>query len=251
MAAPGPQDRALSATVLVVEDEADIRELVRYNLRRAGYAVREAADGESALNMLLEAPPDALVLDLMLPGMGGLELCRVLRGRPAMAGLPILMLTARGEDADVVAGLETGADDYLTKPFSPQVLVARVGALLRRAAPSVGESGGRDDGAAGAVAPLIVGPLELHPGRHEVRVEGATVQLTLSEFTILQKMMQRPGWVWNRQQLIDALHGEAYYVTDRTVDVQIVGLRKKLGGAAALVETVRGVGYRLRAGEGV
>jgi two-component system phosphate regulon response regulator PhoB len=224
--------------ILVVEDEADIRELLRHVLEAAGYAVRAVGDGEAALREVRAARPGLLLLDLMLPGMDGLDLCRRLRERPETRELPIVMLTARGEENDVVAGLNLGADDYVTKPFSPRVLLARLQAVIRR----------RQEEQSAAPSPELLrrGPLSLHRGRREVLLEGRPVALTWSEFQVLALLAARPGWVFTRYQIVDAVRGEDYAVTERAVDVQMVGLRRKLGEHGALLETVRGVGYRFR-----
>jgi len=176
------------------------------------------------------------VLDLMLPGMDGLEVTRVLKSDPHTRSIPIIMLTAKGEEADIVAGLELGADDYVTKPFSPRVLTARVRAVLRR---------GR---AAEAESPDVIRfeDLVIHPGRHQVFSRGREINLTLTEFGILTYLARRPGWVFTRSQIVDAVKGADYFVTDRSVDVQVAGLRKKLGDAGSRIETVRGVGYRFK-----
>jgi two-component system phosphate regulon response regulator PhoB len=182
--------------------------------------------------------PGLILLDLMLPGMDGLEVCRALKKQPATAHIPVIMLTARGEEADVVAGLELGADDYIPKPFSPRVLIARVRTVLRRrereAAP-VDKSG-----------LLRIHELTIHPGRNEVLVDGEPVELTFTEFRVLHLLASRPGWVFTRNQIVDAVRGESYAVTERAVDVQIVGLRRKLGESGKYIETVRGVGYRFK-----
>jgi len=223
------------ASILVVDDEEDIRELVRYNLARHGYDVVAVASGEAALSAARARPPDLVVLDLMLPGLDGLEVCKQLKQESRTAHVPVVMLTAKGEEADVVAGLELGADDYVTKPFSPRVLAARVKAVLRRP---------RETAAAGAV--IRSGDLVINPGRHEVLVDGEPVALTATEFRLLQFLAGRPGWVFTRDQIINAVRGEDYAVTDRSVDVQIAGLRRKLGPAGKRIETVRGVGYRFQ-----
>lgn len=223
-------------TILVVEDDEDIRRLVTLTFGKEGYRVIEAASGEEGLKKSAAAPPDLIVLDLMLPGLDGLEVCRLLKREEATQRTPIVMLTAKGEESDIVAGLELGADDYITKPFSPRVLVARVRAVLRRR--SV-ESPEEDQ-------PLTVANIAIHPGRHDVQVDGRSVELTPSEFKLLHFLARRPGWVFTRYQIVDALRGEDYPVTDRSVDVLVVGLRKKLGKAGQLIETVRGVGYRFR-----
>ncbi|HKI51135.1 MAG TPA: response regulator transcription factor [Geothermobacteraceae bacterium] len=223
--------------ILVIEDEEDILALVHYNLAREGFQVSCATSGEEGLKLVAEQP-DLILLDLMLPGVDGLEVCRRLRGHEATAGLPIIMMTAKGEESDVVAGLELGADDYVTKPFSPKILLARVRAVLRR----------RTQGAEVLEEPdqLTHGELVIHPGRNEVLVAGKPVELTFTEFRVLQFLASRPGWVFTRYQIVNAVRGEDYAVTDRAVDVQVVGLRKKLGPCGALIETVRGVGYRFK-----
>jgi two-component system, OmpR family, alkaline phosphatase synthesis response regulator PhoP len=223
------------ASILVVEDEEDILELLRFNLAKEGYRVEGLASGEEALRAVRTRAPDLLILDLMLPGMDGLEVCRRLRAEPRSGQVPIVMLTAKGEEADVVAGLELGADDYIAKPFSPRVLLARVKAVLRR----------RERAPATEDAPLQAHGMEIHPGRREVLVDGEPVTLTFTEFNILQYLARRPGWVFTRNQIMDAVRGEDYHVTERSVDVQMVSLRKKLGEAGRHIETVRGVGYRL------
>ena len=222
--------------ILLVEDEAEIVELLEFNLAKAGFETCAAMTGESALQMAQAEHPDLVVLDLMLPGIDGLEVCRRLREDPGTRDLPIVMVTARGEESDVVVGLELGADDYVTKPFSPRVLIARLRAVLRR----------RAAGETDAQAVIRIHDLVIHPGRHEVLVEGEAVVLTATEFRVLHCLARRPGWVLTRDQIVDALHGPGYPVTDRAVDVQIVGLRKKLGSAGNLIETVRGIGYRLK-----
>lgn len=222
--------------ILVVEDEDEILQLLRYNLEREGYRVRAAQSGEAALRAAGDEPPDLVLLDLMLPGMDGFEVCKRLHGDVRTRHVPVLMLTARGEDADIVAGLELGADDYLTKPFSPRVLLARIKAVLRRRAEDQPETDG----------PLTVGELRIHPGRHEVTVRKRPVELTFTEFRVLHLLARHPGWVFTRQQIVDAVRGAEYAVTDRSVDVQIAGLRRKLGACGEAIQTVRGVGYRFR-----
>lgn len=224
--------------ILIVEDEADILELVRYMLEKEGYAVRTAGSGEDAFRLVKQQLPDLMLLDLMLPGMDGGEICRRLRSMPETARLPIIMLTAKGEESDVVKGLGLGADDYITKPFSPRILLARIQAQLRRG--PAGEEDLDQDGL------LQRGPITLHRGRREVTIEGEAVQLTYTEFQILNLLASRPGWVFTRYQIVDAVRGEDYPVTERAVDVHMVGLRRKLGEAGAVLETVRGVGYRFR-----
>jgi two-component system alkaline phosphatase synthesis response regulator PhoP len=222
--------------ILVVEDEEDILELVRFNLSREGYSVMGAASGEEAWRLASSELPDLIVLDLMLPGIDGLEVTKVIRNDSRTRDIPIIMLTAKGEEADIVTGLELGADDYITKPFSPRILVARVRAVLRRKVKETAEES----------SVLKIHDLVIHPGRHEVLVEGKPVELTFTEFGILGYLARRPGWVFTRSQIVDAVRGDDYFVTDRAVDVQIVGLRKKLGPASRYIETVRGIGYRFR-----
>jgi two-component system phosphate regulon response regulator PhoB len=227
---------AAKERLLVVDDEEDILELVRYNLSKEGYDVTCAASGETALQQARRDLPDLILLDLMLPGVGGLDVCKLLKGDERTARVPIVMLTAKSEESDVVLGLEMGADDYITKPFSPRVVSARVRAVLRRkrAEPVTAEQ------------TIRVRDLILHPGRREVLVKGAPVELTFTEFSVLHTLARRPGWVFTRSQIVDAVRGDDDPVTDRSVDVQIVSLRKKLGPCAGYIDTVRGVGYRLK-----
>jgi two-component system alkaline phosphatase synthesis response regulator PhoP len=222
--------------ILVVDDEEDILELVRFNLAREGYDLVCTMSGEEALEMARKEHPDLLVLDLMLPGIDGLEVAKILKNDVKTKDIPIIMLTAKGEEADIVTGLELGADDYVTKPFSPRVLVARVRAALRRKVKDLPEE----------ESSVKIHNLEIHQGRREVLVDGKQVQLTFTEFAILNFLARRPGWVFTRFQIVDAVRGDDYPVTDRSVDVQIVGLRKKLGPAGKYIETVRGVGYRFQ-----
>lgn len=226
----------MSHHILVVEDEETILELVRYNLLQAGYQVGDAVDGEDALDYVHKRQPDCVVLDLMLPGLDGLTVCRRIKRDPTTAQIPVLILTAKGDERDVVTGLEAGADDYVTKPFSPKVLLARVSALLRRA-----ETGGRS-----TQGTLKIHNIVLHPGKREVAIAGALSDLTYTEFEILSLLARHPGWVYTRNQIVEAVRGDNYPVTDRAVDFQIVGLRKKLGEAGKFIETVRGVGYRMK-----
>jgi two-component system alkaline phosphatase synthesis response regulator PhoP len=221
--------------ILVVDDEEDILELVRYNLSREGYEVICASSGEDGLKAARNELPDLIALDLMLPGIDGLEVARILNGNNTTKNIPIIMLTAKGEEADIVAGLELGADDYITKPFSPRIMIARIRAVLRRKTKEV------DDDEV-----IRINEITLNPGRHEVLVNEEPVQLTFTEFGILNFLIRRPGWVFTRSQIVDAVKGDDYFVTDRSVDVQIVGLRKKLGPAGKNIETVRGVGYRFK-----
>ena len=222
--------------ILVIEDEEDIVELIRYNLVQNGFRVTAATTGDEGLRQARNRIPDAIVLDLMLPGLDGMEVCRELRRDDRTAAIPLIILTARAEEPGVIAGLELGADDYMAKPFSPRELVARVRALLRRRRQ---EQTNRNE-------TLRVKDMVIHPGRHEALAGGKPLDLTFTELRILRLLASRPGWVFSRDQIVTAVHGEAYPVTDRAVDVQIVGLRKKLGARARYIETVRGVGYRFQ-----
>ena len=226
--------------ILVVDDERDIGALLEYNLTKEGYVTTYAASGEAALTAARTRTVDLVILDLMLPGVDGLEVCRRLKSEAKTSHIPILMLTAKSGEADVVAGLELGASDYVVKPFSPRVLVARVRAILRRSGSELHES-----------SVLHVGPIAIHPGKHKVVGSDGAVALTAGEFRILHFLARRPGWVFTRQQIVDAAQGDdalaaERFVTDRSVDVHIVSLRRKLGQDGPLIETVRGVGYRLR-----
>ena len=223
-------------SILVVDDEEDILELVRHHLARDGYTVTLAATGEEALKKARRERFDLIVLDLMLPGMDGFEVAKALKAEPRSASVPIIMLTARGEDADVVTGLEIGAADYVTKPFSPRVLAARVKAVLRRRA--------REPVDEGQV--LRTHELEIDMGRRVATAGGQPLDLTFTEFQLLTVLARRPGWVFTRSQIVDTVRGSDYPVTDRSVDVQVVGLRKKLGAHGTYIETVRGVGYRFK-----
>jgi two-component system phosphate regulon response regulator PhoB len=241
---PGWEEAVAKPNILVVEDDADIQQLVTYNLIKAGMQVTCADRGEEALAVLDRERVDGIILDLMLPGLSGLEICRRVREQERTRNLPLVMLTARSADDDVVSGLETGADDYVTKPFSPKVLIARLQAAMRRKQEENAGDRGGDGGE------ITVHGLTIHPGRHEVLLQGQPVQLTGTEFTILQLLASRPGWVFTRQQIIDQARGYDYLITPRAVDVQIFGLRRKLGQAGHLVETVRGLGYRMKEQEG-
>lgn len=224
----------MSRFAVVVEDERDVADLIRHTLEREGYQVRHFADGSLAFASIERDPPDVVVLDLMLPSIDGFEVCRRIRANPRTAQIPILMLTARSEDIDQVAGLEVGADDYITKPFSPRVLVARVRSILRRGAH------------ADTQAEFIkIGPIQMDTGRHEVRVAGERVTLTITEFKILLFLATRPGRVRTRFEIVEEVSGDVD-VLERTVDAHVTSMRRKLGAAGEFVETVRGVGYRLR-----
>jgi two-component system phosphate regulon response regulator PhoB len=226
----------IKKTILAIDDEKDILELLKYNLSREGYTVLTADSGEAALDVMQKTQPDLILLDLMLPGIDGLEVCRLTKESARTKHIPIVMLTAKGEEADIVAGLEIGAEDYITKPFSPRILLARIRAVLRRKAqPATDKSDA-----------IRIHGIEIDPGRREVRIADKPADLTYTEFNILHFLARRPGWVFTRSQIVESIHGEEYPVTDRSVDVQIVGLRKKLGEAGKCIETVRGVGYRFK-----
>ena len=222
--------------ILVVDDEEDILELVRYNLAKEGYHVTVALTGEDAIKKAQSESFDLIILDLMLPGIDGLEVAKRLKNSPNTESVPIVMLSAKGEETDIVTGLELGADDYITKPFSPRIMIARVRAALRR-----DTSGTRDEKAS-----VRIFELEIDPGRRSVLAAGKPVNLTFTEFQVLLLLARRPGWVFTRSMIVDAVRGDDYPVTDRSVDVQIVGLRKKLGDCGKYIETVRGVGYRMK-----
>jgi len=222
-------------TILAIEDEEDILELISFNLSKEGYQVRGAGSGEEALRLARAAPPDLILLDLMLPGIDGLDVCRFLKREVSTRDVPIIMVTAKGEETDIVSGLELGADDYLTKPFSPKVLLARVRAVLRRHELPLGDE----------TATVNIRNLVIDPGRRRVLADSEPVELTYSEFQILLLLARRAGWVFTRYQIVDAIRGDDYAVTERSVDVHIAALRKKLGPAGEMIETVRGVGYRM------
>lgn len=223
-------------TILIVDDEEDILELIKYNLKNEGYLILTAQTGEKAIQLAKQFMPDLMVLDLMLPGIDGLEVTKYLKNNELTNQMPIVMLTAKGEESDIVTGLELGANDYISKPFSPKVLVARIRSILRRRQKTLEPVGKiRQEG------DLIIDRV-----RHTVTIEGDTLDLTLSEFDLLSFLADKKGWVFTRGQIVDAIHGENYAVTERSVDVIIVGLRKKLKQHASLIETVRGVGYRFK-----
>jgi len=222
--------------ILIIEDEADIQELIQFNLEKEGYRITATLTGEEGVAQVKASSPDLILLDLMLPGIDGFEVCRRLKSDTETKKIPIVMLTAKGEDTDIVSGLELGADDYITKPFQPRVLIARIRSVLRRTHQDFSED----------VSLMSIHNIILDTSRFKVTVEGEPVDLTATEFYILKLLMRRPGWVFTRGQIIDAVKGTDYPVTDRSVDVQITGLRKKLQSAGSYIETVRGVGYRLK-----
>lgn len=223
--------------ILIIEDERDIIELVKVNLEKDGYKVSSATTGEDGLRAARQLNPDLILLDLMLPGIDGLEVCRMLRDEKQTRAIAVVMLTAKQEESDIVTGLEVGADDYLTKPFSPRVLVAHIRAVLRRK---------KKEQESDDLSVLRVGELSIDPGRHVVTIADKVINLTPTEFALLSILARRPGWVFSRNQLVDDIRGGDVIITDRAVDVQVAGLRKKLGQWGDLVETVRGVGYRFR-----
>lgn len=221
--------------ILIVEDEQDIRELIQYNLNCEGYATLLAEDGEQALELAKKELPHLVILDLMLPGIDGLDVCKIIRHNDQTKHIPILMLTAKSEDSDVVVGLQLGADDYVTKPFSPKVLVARVKTILRRPIQKHKTDEIRD------IESLII-----DIPKHKVTYKGKALDLTSTEFNILEFLSRSPGRAFNRDQIMDGAWKEGKFVVDRAVDVHMRSLRKKLGKGADLIETVRGVGYRFK-----
>ncbi|QDU32451.1 Phosphate regulon transcriptional regulatory protein PhoB [Poriferisphaera corsica] len=233
----GNQQEELT-TILLVEDEQDLLELLKYNLNREGFNTITAMTGEEGLKQVRSTSPDLILLDLMLPAMDGLEVCRTLKSREHTANIPVIMLTARGEESDIVRGLEMGADDYITKPFSPRILMARIRAVLRRAEAELlnNQSG----------STMSSGGIHIDPDRHEVIANGEAIDMTATEFKLLSLIMSKPGRVFTRQQIIETIHEGFAAVTDRSVDVQVVALRRKLKDAGRNIETVRGVGYRFK-----
>ena len=223
-------------SVLIVEDEADILELIQFNLQKEGYQTKGVKTGEEALKSVKISQPDIILLDLMLPGIDGLEVCKTLKSNPQTKNIPIIMLTAKTEESDIVIGLELGADDYITKPFSPKVLMARIKAVLRRNSSNTNDSS----------KIITIKDVTIDPIRFLVTVRGEEIDLTHTEFRILHFLASQPGRVFSRYQIVDAVHGTNYSVTDRSIDVQIVGLRKKLKDAGYYIQTVRGVGYRFK-----
>ncbi len=223
------------STILIIEDDPDIRELLQFNLEREKFVVTTAHDGRDGLDAALRKPPQLIILDLMLPRVSGLDVCKQLRAHASTQLVPILMLTAKGEESDVVLGLEMGADDYLPKPFRLKELIARVRALLRR--------GGT---LAMAKDLLCAGPVEINLGNHEVHIQGREVRMTLSEFRLLAALVSAPGRVFTRDQLLDKITGGEAIIIDRNVDVHIRSIRKKMGRTGSSVEAVRGIGYKFR-----
>jgi DNA-binding response OmpR family regulator len=238
---PALGGRQAKKTILVVDDEKDLVDLIAYNLQRNGYQALVAGTGTDALDIAGRELPDLIILDLMLPGIDGTEVARRLRADARTAGIPIIMLTAKGEETDIVVGLTLGADDYVTKPFSMKVLLARLSTVLRRAEQSAGAGANPSEGAV-----LRAGPLTIDTSKHDVLVNGESIRLTLTEFRLLTALVQARGRVLTRDQLMDKAMGTDVFVTDRAIDVHITAIRKKLGAANWLIHTVRGVGYRLQ-----
>lgn len=222
--------------ILVVEDEDDILQLILYNLKEAGYAVRSARSGEDALTILRNGDISLVLLDLMLPGISGGDISKIIRNDPRTKHIPIIMVTAKGTEKDVISGLELGADDYITKPFSINILLSRIKAVLRRI----------DSVATDEHSVINIHGIRIDPRKHRVDILGEPLEMTYSEFAILHLLAMRPGWAFSRNQIIDNLHGQDHPITDRAVDVMIVGLRKKLSKMGYLIETVRGIGYRMK-----
>jgi len=224
-------------TIIVVEDEVDIREVLIYNLEREGYQVFGEASGIKGLLLIQDKTPDLILLDLMLPGLDGLQICKHLKDSSATHQIPIVMVSARSSESDIVLGLELGADDYVTKPFSPRELLARVRAVLRRRANSSDELAGLCINCEGVI---------IDARRHEVMVDGVVVNFTATEFKLIHNLAQHPGWVFTRDQLMGKVMGQDNFIVDRNIDVHIQAVRKKLGSHRDLIETIRGIGYRFK-----
>ncbi len=221
--------------ILIIEDDNDIRELIAFNLEVSGYEVLKCENGEDGLNMALKMTPDLILLDIMLPTIDGFQVCSQLKKKPQLKDIPIIMLTARADEEDIIKGLETGADDYITKPFHPKILMARIKTALRR----------KSDGTKSDEKILNINGITIDHDRHEVKLKDEIVHLSVTEFSILEYLAQNPGFVYSRNQIIDRVKGNGYAVTERSVDVQILGIRKKLGNYGRFIETVRGIGYRM------
>lgn len=234
--------------ILVVEDEPDIQELIEYNLEKQGYEVRVASDGEKALAIAASESADLILLDIMLPVLDGLTVCRKIRELDHHKATPIIMLTAKGEESDIVVGLELGADDYMTKPFSPKELIARIRAHIRRVteAPKVVSALAKGSENSEGSDVLRVGAVTMDLSRHEVFLEDQKLQLTLAEFKLLNALAEKPGKVFTRDQLLTIIAGEETYLVDRNVDVHVRAIRKKLGDKSTMIETIRGVGYKCK-----
>lgn len=222
--------------ITLIEDEEDIRHLVLYNLKKEGYSAEGFESGEEGLANIRKTPPDMVLLDLMLPGIDGMEVCRRLKQDPDTKEIPVIIISAKGDESDIVAGLELGADDYLAKPFSPKILLARIRTVLRRISQPVADEG----------ASVHIDGMHLDPRKFTASIDGRPLGLTAGEYRLLHFLASHRGWVFTRYQIVDAIRGEGYVVTERAIDVQIAGLRKKLGDYSNYIETVRGVGYRFR-----
>ena len=223
--------------ILIIEDEPDILELIEYNLKREGYRVTSSSDGEEGLDRARNEPIDLVLLDLMLPGLDGLEICRRMKADSLTSAIPIIMVTAKGEESDVVLGLGLGADDYVTKPFSPRELAARVRAVLRRASPRQERLPGER---------IVLKDLVIDAGKFQVRIADRPIEFTATEFRLLHFLASHPGRAFARQQLLNRVIGEEAVVIDRNIDVHIRAIRKKLGEYRDYIETLRGIGYRFR-----
>lgn len=229
-------DEPTRQTILVIEDELDIQDIISYSLRKEGYRVFCSNTGEEGLSKVKTKRPHLVVLDLMLPGIDGLEVCRCIRNEKELSETRVLMLTAKSEETDIVTGLEIGADDYLSKPFSNRELLARIRSLLRR----WGQQQNNSDEV------IISNGFNIHPGRRQVFFNDKNIDLTSSEFKALLLLAKKPGWVFSRNQIVDGVHGPGHTITTRAIDVMMVSLRKKLGDGSKLIETVRGAGYRFK-----
>jgi DNA-binding response OmpR family regulator len=221
--------------IVVIEDEPDIVEVISYNLKREGYSVFSVDRGDEGINLIRNQSPHLVILDLMLPGMDGLSICQQMKSDPLVSDIPIIMISAKGEESDVVIGLELGADDYLAKPFSPRELLARVKAVLRRGSTASENEKER----------IVISELVVDVARHEVKVSGELVNLTATEFKILHQLASQPGRAFSREQILNRVVGIGVVVVDRNIDVHIRSVRKKLGECSRMVQTIRGVGYRL------
>lgn len=239
MKAESPNSNLSGTSVLIVEDEPDIAELLRFNLEREGFNARVVASGRDALDRIERKTPDLVLLDLMLPDLDGLEVCRRLKWNDQTRDVPIIIVSARGEETDIVTGLELGAEDYVTKPFNPKILIARLRNVLRRRRP--GPTVAEPD----ETISFAEGRLVIDPGRHIISVDGDEMPFTRTEFDVLVFLARRPGFVRTRDQIIASVHGDKTVLSSRTVDVHVTGIRKKLGPFGGLISTVRGVGYRL------
>jgi two-component system, OmpR family, alkaline phosphatase synthesis response regulator PhoP len=225
--------------ILVIEDQEDIRELIHFNLFKNGYEVFLACDGKEALSKVKSESPELILLDLMLPKIDGLKVCQNLKNNEKTRNIPIIMLTAKGEENDIVKGLEAGADDYITKPFLPKVLLARIKAVGRRYSSISAEKNKF----------LKIRNIVIDPVKRIVKIDNKNIDMTYSEFQILHLLASKPGWVFTRSQIVNSVRGENHAITDRAVDVQIVGLRKKLDAEGKYIETVRSIGYRFKENE--